>query len=72
MKDHPRLLAPPRPAPRVLDRDELIATEDPEFWIAAFAEVEAIPGLADLDSPGETMLTDAEIAEIQRIIDREG
>lgn len=72
VKDQPRLLAPPRPAPRVLDRDELIATEDPEFWIAAFAEVEEIPGLADLVSPSETMLTDAEIAEIQRIIDREG
>ncbi len=72
VKDHPRLLAPPRPAPRVLDRDELIATEDPEFWVATFAEVEEIPGVADLRAPGDTMLTDAEIAEIQRIIDREG
>lgn len=72
VKDNPRLLAPPRQVPRVLDRDELIATDDPEFWLAEFAEVEQIPGVQDIVAPGESMLTDAEIAEIQRIIDREG
>lgn len=72
VKDNPRLLAPPRHVPRVLDRDDLIATDDPEFWLAEFAEVEQIPGVQDIVAPGESMLTDAEIAEIQRIIDREG
>jgi predicted RNA-binding protein with PIN domain len=72
-KDRPRALSPrtDRPADEI-DRDAPIAGDDADFWVAAFRGAEEIPGFHDLAATGDAMLTDAEIAEIQRIIDREG
>lgn len=42
------------------------------FWVEVFRGVDDLPGVRDVHSPSSPLLTDAEIAEIQRLIDREG
>jgi uncharacterized protein len=72
LKDHPRSLhSPPiRPQPES-PRDAPMHADEAAFWAETFREVENIPGIRDVASPDAALITDAEIAEIQRLIDRE-
>lgn len=74
VKDHPRALSPPtidRDSDPESNRDAVMDAAEAAFWAETFREVEDVPGFSDLASPGAALLTDAEIAEIQRLIDRE-
>jgi predicted RNA-binding protein with PIN domain len=70
--DHSGALAP---SPSSNDRAEgcgaSMDAREAEFWIEEFRDVDQIAGVKDVGSPGAGLLTDAEIAEIQRLIDRE-
>jgi uncharacterized protein len=70
-----RLARPERPtavAPAEPDRNQPPGPDEAAFWVETFREVELLPGIRDIPSPAAALLSDAEIAEIQRIIDREG
>lgn len=55
-----------------IDREGLVDPDEARFWVEAFRDVERLPGVHEVRSPDAALLTDDEIAEIQRIIDREG
>ncbi len=55
-----------------IERDAPQGADEAAFWLETFREVERIPGLRDVVDPNADRLTDAEIAEIQRLIDRDG
>jgi predicted RNA-binding protein with PIN domain len=58
--------------PPDIERNATPGAKETEFWLQAFREVENVPGIHDVVSPNAALLTDAEIAEIHRLIDREG
>jgi predicted RNA-binding protein with PIN domain len=60
---------PPHPGPRGQDQPTL--AEDTAQWIEAFRDVDDLPGIQDALSPNLALLTDAEIAEIERQVERE-
>lgn len=73
LKDHLRVA----PAPAIEtepsdDRDAPMDAGEAAFWVQAFRDVEQVPDIGEVMSPGAALLTDAEIAEIQRLVDREG
>jgi uncharacterized protein len=72
LKDHPGAFAPP-PSRQPDDGDRPMPAEndDAESWAEVFRGVDELPGLDELAPPHTGLLTDAEIAEIQRLIDRE-
>ena len=71
LKDHPGAFAPP-PSRLPQDGDRPIpAADDAESWAEIFRGVDDLPGVDELAPPHADLLTDAEIAEIQRLIDRE-
>jgi predicted RNA-binding protein with PIN domain len=73
LKDRPHAFSPVSTAPESeSDRDTTMGAGENEFWAEAFREVDQLPGVANVASPDAALLTDAEIAEIQRLIDREG
>jgi uncharacterized protein len=57
--------------PRSLDRDSPLSAEEAALWLAEFGELDAAPETKEAFGPGSTLLTDAEIALIQREIDSE-
>ena len=64
----PRAPLPERPPlAKPIDR---AAIEETEFWLEAFSELDS-PEIRQAFAPNKTLLTDAEIAEIQRQVDRE-
>lgn len=72
LADHPRALAtPPTREEPAEDRDAMMDADEAAFWVEEFREVDQVPGIKDVHSPDAALLTDAEIAEIQRLIDRE-
>jgi predicted RNA-binding protein with PIN domain len=73
LKDRRRLASLPtaRPGPAI-ERDSPPDDGEAAFWLERFREVEDVPGIRDVISPNAALLTDAEIAEIQRLVDREG
>ena len=54
-----------------LDRDSALSAEEAAFWIAEFGELDAAPETKEPLVPVPTLLTDAEIARIQKEIDSE-
>ena len=54
-----------------LDRDSPLSAEEAALWLAEFGELDAAPETKEAFGPGPTLLTDAEIARIQREIDSE-
>ena len=54
-----------------IDRVAVVDADEAAYWSETFREVENLPGLRDVASPDAALITDAEIAEIQRLIDRE-
>ncbi len=64
----PRKVVPePRPVP---DRGGRVSGEESAFWLETFRDVET-PEFREAIAPNKVLLTDAEIAEIQRQVDRE-
>jgi predicted RNA-binding protein with PIN domain len=55
-----------------IERDAPPDAEESEFWLETFRNVENVAEIREVGSPNAALLTDAEIAEIQRLIDREG
>jgi predicted RNA-binding protein with PIN domain len=71
-KDHLRAAAPSVIETQASDdRDTPPDAGEAAFWAETFRDAEGVPGAGDVLSPSAAMLTDAEIAEIQRIVDRE-
>jgi hypothetical protein len=71
--DHHRAFSPPAHVQEPEGvRDSPMDADEAAFWAEEFREVDQLPGIQDVSSPGAALLTDAEIAEIQRLIDREG
>ncbi len=67
----PRIRAGNLPS-KEIDREGPVDPDEARFWVEAFRDVEQLPGVREVRSPDAALLTDDEIAEIQRIIDREG
>jgi predicted RNA-binding protein with PIN domain len=61
--------AQPKPAPVVHERAP--APDDAAHWLNEFRDVDLLPELQGAISPNEALLTDAEIAEIEREVERE-
>ncbi|HMF37022.1 MAG TPA: NYN domain-containing protein [Isosphaeraceae bacterium] len=57
--------------PRSLDRDSPLSAEEAALWLAEFGELDAAPETKEAFGPASTLLTDAEIARIQKEIDSE-
>ena len=55
----------------VLDCGSPLSAEEAAHWMAEFGELDAAPETKEAFGPGPTLLTDAEIARIQREIDKE-
>ncbi len=71
--ERPQAGAATRPgAEQEPDRDRPVNPDEARFWVEIFRDIEHLPGIRDVQSPSAALLTDDEIAEIQRIIDREG
>jgi len=60
-----------RATPRSLDRDSPLSAAEAALWLAEFGELDAAPETKEAFGPGATLLTDAEIARIQKEIDSE-
>ncbi len=56
-------------APRKVDQGTI--GDDAAGWLEAFRDIEALPGIQEAFAPNDTLLTDAEIAEIERQVRRE-
>jgi predicted RNA-binding protein with PIN domain len=65
----PRKVLPDR-TPRP-NRNGQPSTEETAFWLEAFREVETVE-IREAIAPNKSLITDADIAEIQRQVDREG
>ncbi len=63
-------IKPPRPK-KPLKIPTVTAEEEAAFWLDAFGELDASPEIQQLSASEETLLTDAEIAQIEREIDAE-
>ena len=53
------------------DRDLPLTTEEAAYWLEEFAELEESPEIREASKPDPALLTDAEIARIQREVDAE-
>jgi predicted RNA-binding protein with PIN domain len=63
---------PGRPAsPPAHEPREAMTAEERDFWLATFGELDEDPETRQALAPNTSLLTDAEIAEIQRQVDRE-
>jgi predicted RNA-binding protein with PIN domain len=72
LMEHPAALVRPSAAPEPeADRASAIDRDEAAYWAEAFRDVGDLPGVEEVASPHAALLTDAEIAEIQRLIDRE-
>ncbi len=68
-RSKPKLEAPPRPNPH--GGEEHSAADDTAYWLEAFRAIHELPGFHDALKPNDPLLTDAEIAEIEREVQRE-
>jgi uncharacterized protein len=57
--------------PDLGDRHQPIDPSESAFWLETFGEVADVPAIQAALAPADAMLTDAEIAEIEREIERE-
>jgi predicted RNA-binding protein with PIN domain len=72
LKDQPRALSPRAITPEPeSDRDSTMDAHEATYWAETFRDVDDLPEIGEVASPHAALLTDAEIAEIQRLIDRE-
>jgi predicted RNA-binding protein with PIN domain len=67
-------VAPPAKASSVADtaaEEEQKAAAESALWLAAFRDIAMVPGVKESLAPDDSLLTDADIAKIEREIDRE-
>jgi predicted RNA-binding protein with PIN domain len=60
-----------QPAPGSHEVEQPSAVDDASHWLEAFRDVEDLPEIRDVFTPNRLLLTDAEIAEIEREVERE-
>jgi uncharacterized protein len=65
----PRFEDSAQPTPR--RRDQPPAPDESTHWLTAFRDIDELPGIQEALAPDDSLLTDAEIAEIERQIQRE-
>jgi predicted RNA-binding protein with PIN domain len=63
--------SPSREPPPPIDRDSPPSAEEAAHWLRTFGHLDDTPETKEAFKPGPTLLTDAEIARIQREIDEE-
>jgi predicted RNA-binding protein with PIN domain len=63
--------AKPARLPATSTEDQTMKTEEAALWLEAFRDVDQAPGVKEGLAPDDSLLTDADIAEIQREIERE-
>ncbi len=63
----PKIEAPTRPT----QHDQEPAPDDAAHWLEAFRDIDELPGIQEALAPNDSLLTDAEIAEIERQVERE-
>lgn len=61
-----------RTSSRTLDRDLPLSADEAAYWLEEFGDLEEEPETREAFEPDSALLTDEEIARIQREIDREG
>jgi predicted RNA-binding protein with PIN domain len=62
----------PRAAPTVREpRDEQLSADETRFWLEEFADLSRSPEVHEDVNPSQSLLTDAEIAEIEREVESE-
>ncbi len=59
------------PAPEPLDREAPLSAKDVAYWLGEFGDLDAATEMKEAFTPNSTLLTDAEIARIQKEIDTE-
>jgi predicted RNA-binding protein with PIN domain len=62
---------PPKPSPTERAREVQGPLDEAEYWMGVFAALDAAPELREAIAPSQSMLTDAELEEIRREIERE-
>jgi predicted RNA-binding protein with PIN domain len=61
-----------KPSPVINARKREQPADEVDYWLGVFGDLDESPELRQATSPTETLLSDAELEEIQREIDREG
>ena len=61
-----------QPPSHPLDRDLPLSQSEAAYWLEEFGELKDTPEIREAFEPETAILTDAEIARIQREVDREG
>jgi uncharacterized protein len=60
-----------RPKSPACDQERQATPAESAFWLETFGEVAEVDGIQHILAPNDSLLTDAEIAEIERQIERE-
>jgi uncharacterized protein len=63
--------APDRPTAAVADQPPSAASDDADYWVSVFGHLDSTPEVMEALTPSPTLLTDEEIARIQREVDLE-
>jgi predicted RNA-binding protein with PIN domain len=63
--------APDRPAASVAEQPSSADSDDADYWASVFGHLDSSPEVKEALTPSPTLLTDEEIARIQREVDRE-
>jgi predicted RNA-binding protein with PIN domain len=63
--------APDRPAAAAADQPSSAASNDADYWVSVFGHLDSTPEVVEALAPSPTLLTDEEIARIQREVDQE-
>jgi uncharacterized protein len=61
----------PKTPPVTARHDQPTPTDEAAHWVETFCEIDALPGIQEALAPNDSLLTDAEIAEIERQVERE-
>ena len=57
--------------PRLPDQPPSSASDDADYWMSVFGHLDSTPEIKEALTPSPTLLTDEEIARIQREVDQE-
>ena len=63
--------APDRPAAAAADQPSSAASDDADYWVSVFGHLDSTPEAMEALTPSPTLLTDEEIARIQREVNQE-
>jgi uncharacterized protein len=61
----------PKMRPVPAHHDQAAKADEAARWIETFSEIDELPGIREALAPNDSLLTDAEIAEIERQVERE-